>query len=125
MSSIKGHFDGKAVVLDEPASLAVGQQVRVVVDSPDANEAPPTPRKSRAGFDGGTSGGMFEQSFTPHADPTAALMRGEPFDERDALHIDPLDAVPCDFIRQPGSGAGEIKMADDFDETPDEFKEYL
>ena len=34
MSSIKGHFDGTAVVLDEPASLAIGQPVRVVIDSP-------------------------------------------------------------------------------------------
>ena len=56
MSSIKGHFDGTAVVLDEPASLAVGQQVRVVIDPPDPNETPPTPRKSLAGF----AKGMFE-----------------------------------------------------------------
>lgn len=34
MVSLKGHFDGKAIVLDEPASLAVGQQVRVIVESP-------------------------------------------------------------------------------------------
>lgn len=52
-------------------------------------------------------------------------MNGVPFDERDALHIDPPDAVPADFVRQPGSGAGEIRMSDDFDETPDDFKEYL
>ena len=39
MTSIKGHFDGSAVVLDEPPprSLAAGQPVRVIVDpSPDA-----------------------------------------------------------------------------------------
>lgn len=30
MTSIKGHFDGHAVVLDEPATLAVGQEVRVI-----------------------------------------------------------------------------------------------
>ena len=56
MSSIKGHFDGTAVVLDEPASLAIGQQVRVVIESPDTNDKPPTPRKSLAGF----AKGMFE-----------------------------------------------------------------
>ncbi len=59
MSSIKAHFDGTAVVLDEPASLTVGQQVRVVIDSsdsPDANELPHMPRKSLAGF----AKGMFE-----------------------------------------------------------------
>jgi hypothetical protein len=52
-------------------------------------------------------------------------MNGETWDEKDALNIDPLDAVPADFVRKPGSGAGEIKMSDDFDETPDDFKEYL
>ncbi len=59
MSSIKGHFDGKAVVLDEPVSLAVGQQVRIIVDSSesaDANRTPPAPRKSLAGF----AKGMFK-----------------------------------------------------------------
>jgi hypothetical protein len=33
--------------------------------------------------------------------------------------------VPSDFVRRPGSGAGEIRMADDFDETPHEFRDYL
>jgi antitoxin (DNA-binding transcriptional repressor) of toxin-antitoxin stability system len=27
--------------------------------------------------------------------------------------------------RQPGSARGEIWMAEDFDETPEDFKEYL
>lgn len=39
MVSIKGHFDGKAIVLDEPADLMVGQQVRVIVESADARES--------------------------------------------------------------------------------------
>lgn len=52
-TSIKGHFDGRAVVLDEPATLAVGQEVRVVVDS----SIPAKPaRASLAGF----AKGMFE-----------------------------------------------------------------
>lgn len=53
MSSIKGHFDGNAVVLDEPASLAVGQQVRVAIDSSPANQAAPG-RPSLVGFAKGT-----------------------------------------------------------------------
>jgi hypothetical protein len=89
MSWIKAHFDGTAVVLDEPASLAVGQQVRVITDPSD----------------------------------TAALLNGD--DESAALHIDPLDAVPASFVRRPGSAAGQIKMADDFNATPDDFEEYL
>ncbi len=32
MQSIKGHFNGAMVVLDEPASLVAGQSVRIVVD---------------------------------------------------------------------------------------------
>ena len=48
-------------------------------------------------------------------------MIGDEWDESAALHIDPLDAVPADFVRRPGSGAGEITMADDFGETPEEF----
>ena len=57
MTSIKGHFDGNAVVLDEPATLAVGQAVRVVVESSlDANADAPTARTSLAGF----AKGMFE-----------------------------------------------------------------
>jgi hypothetical protein len=39
MVTIKGHFDGNAVVLDEPASLIVGQAVRVIVDPGDQNQA--------------------------------------------------------------------------------------
>lgn len=31
-ASIKGHFDGHSIVLDEPASLAVGQEVRVFIE---------------------------------------------------------------------------------------------
>src|SRR5687767_14070218 len=116
MSSIKGHFDGYAVVLDEPASLAVGQQVWVVIDSSDANEAPP--RKSLAGFAKGT----FEAAFTPFVDMTTTLMNGDEWDESAALHIDPGDAVPSDFVRRPGSAAGQIKMADDFNTTPDDFE---
>jgi hypothetical protein len=58
MISINGHYDGKSIVLDEspPLTLAVGQQVRVIVDSPNVTQNPPTPRKSLAGF----AKGMFE-----------------------------------------------------------------
>ena len=94
--TIKAHFDGNTIVFDEPANLVPGQAVTVVV----------------------------QPDFSVVGDTTAALMSGET-DERDAMHIDPLEQVPADFVRQPGSGAGEIKMADDFDETPADFKDYL
>ncbi len=54
MVSIKGHFDGTAVVLDEPATLAVGQAVRVVIEGPAVAPTRP-PRQSLAGF----AKGMF------------------------------------------------------------------
>ncbi len=31
MSSVKGHFDGTSVVLDEPAALVIGQAVRILI----------------------------------------------------------------------------------------------
>jgi hypothetical protein len=39
MTSIKGHFDGSNVVLDEPATLAIGQMVRVIVETTEAAES--------------------------------------------------------------------------------------
>lgn len=33
MPSLKAHFDGRSIVLDEPAALAIGQPVRVIVES--------------------------------------------------------------------------------------------
>jgi uncharacterized protein (DUF2249 family) len=54
MSSLKAHFDGHSIVLDEPATLAVGQAVRVIVDTDPVENAPQ--RKSRFGF----AKGMFE-----------------------------------------------------------------
>ena len=45
-------------------------------------------------------------------------------DHRPVVKIVPLVQSPKK--RVPGSGAGQlIFMADDFDETPDDFKEYL
>lgn len=101
MVKLNAHFDGKVIVPDEPLSLPPNQKLRISIE-PIGNG----------------------HVFSPHADPTAALMMGEPLDERDALHIDPLDAVPADFVRRPGSGVGEIKIASDFDETPEDFKDY-
>ncbi len=57
MVTIKGHFDGTAVVLDEPAELVIGQPVRVIVEPVAAADPPaPPPKPSRFGF----AKGMFE-----------------------------------------------------------------
>ncbi len=56
MTTLKAHFDGNAFVLDEalPCPLAVGQEVRVIIQTPRAETTPP--RTSLAGF----AKGMFE-----------------------------------------------------------------
>ena len=50
MLMIKGHFDGATVVLDEPADLAVGQVVRVVVEQSTPAEAARPRRGPLFGF---------------------------------------------------------------------------
>ena len=94
---IKGHFDGRSIVLDEPAVLAVGQEVRI----------------------------LFEPVSTLYGIAADLLIAGEPPDERKALNIDPAERVPADFVRQIPIRTGEIVIAEDFDDTPEDFKEYL
>ncbi len=106
MVALKAHYDGKVIVPDEPLSLAPNQPLRITIEQIE-------PVRS----DGAT--------FSPYTDLTAALRAGDMWDESAALHIDPFDAVPADFVRRPGSAAGQIQMADDFNETPDDFEEYL
>lgn len=54
MTSIKAHFDGTAIVPDEPINLAVGQQVRVIVEAPQEEDQQDSgekqPRSSLRGF---------------------------------------------------------------------------
>jgi hypothetical protein len=106
MIALKAHFDGKVLVPDEPLDLPANQKVRIELE-------PIEP------------GQVSQVRFSPFADLTAAFMSGDTWDESAALHIDPLDAVPADFVRRPGSAAGQIKMANDFNDTPDDFEEYL
>ena len=103
MTTILAHFDGQVIVPDEPLPFAPGEKVRVTIE-----------RES-----------VFGAVFTPFPDMTATLMNGDEWDESAAIHVDTLDRVPPDFVRQPGSGAGEIKMTEDFGDTPAEFEEYL
>jgi hypothetical protein len=106
MIALNAHFDGKVLIPDEPLDLPANQQVRIELEPIE-------------------SGQLGQVRFSPFADLTAVLMEGDPWDESTALHIDPLEAVPADFVRRPGSAAGQIKMADDFNDTPDDFEEYL
>ena len=106
MIALKAHFDGKVIVPDEPLALKPNQRIRITIESDD-------------------SSGSSMIVFSPFTDLTATLMNGDTWDESVALHIDPLDATPADFVRRPGSAAGQIKMADDFNDTPDDFEQYL
>jgi prevent-host-death family protein len=45
-------------------------------------------------------------------------------DNKPVLRLVPL-LQPSDQPRQPGSARGKIWMAPDFDDTPEDFKEYL
>lgn len=118
LPTVNAHFDGTVIVPDEPLALNPGEKLRVTIERAPAESG--QPRRHA-----GNAKGMIEQNFTPFASMTATLMNADEWDEGVALQIDSLDRVPSDFVRQPGSGVGEIEMADDFNETPEEFKEYL
>ena len=113
MASFKAHFDGTAIVLDEPATLAVGQEVRVVL------------REQTQSADPAEVKDLSPDGFTPFASMNATFMNADEWDEGAALHVDSFEAVPDDFVRHPGTAAGQMKIADDFDETLEEFKDYL
>ncbi|HRK31708.1 MAG TPA: hypothetical protein PLD59_11570 [Tepidisphaeraceae bacterium] len=98
---LNAHFDGKVIIADEPVALAPNQRIRVTVEPIDSCS-----------------------SFAPHPDSTADLAAGDPLTERDITHVNLLDAVPPGFVRKPGSGAGEIVMSDDFNETPAGLEDY-
>ena len=127
MIALKAHFDGKVFVPDEPVGLAPNQRVRITVEA----EEPTQPGEQTGAVKAtgkrtfGTQKGVVMPVFTPFTDLTTELMNGDAWDESAVLHIDPLDATPKDFVRRPGSAAGKIKMAEDFNETPDDFEEYL
>lgn len=108
MVSFKGHFDGKAIILDEPAALDVGQEVDIVLRKP-------------VSADAATSA---EAPFSPDYDPSL-LPPGVEYNERDYVAAIEKKNATRKFERKLGIGKGEIWMADDFDETPEEFKEYM
>lgn len=104
MVKFNGHFDGKVIVPDEPVALTANQRFRISVEPIESTTS----------------------RFSPHADTTSSIMNeGDTWDESSALDIDPHDATPVDFVRRPGSAAGQIKMSEDFNNTPDDFEKYL
>lgn len=109
MVSFKGHFDGKSIVLDEPAPLQVGQEVDVVVRNVSASDE---------------SAIISPPAFSLDYDPSL-LPPGVEYNERDYVRAIEQKYASVKFERKLGSGKGEIRIADDFDETPEEFKDYM
>jgi hypothetical protein len=81
MLSIKGHFDGTTVVLDEPASLAVGQSVRVVVEpAVDLAElARQTEEALKPTRDAFAASGMTDDELAEFLEAETHSMRGVPY----------------------------------------------
>ena len=71
--TINAHFDGKTIVLDEPATLVAGQKLKVVVEPATVVEDIKPVRTSRFGF----AKGMIEMrnDFNEPLDDFAEYMR--------------------------------------------------
>lgn len=54
-----------------------------------------------------------------------AARAGEVVPTRDGEVVAKIVAIPAKRPRQPGSARGQIHMADDFDETPEDFRDYV
>ena len=82
--TIKGHFDGNTVVLDEPVSLAVGQAVRLIVDPPPGVDLAELRRHTDEALkptrDAFAAGGMTDDELAEFLETETHAMRGIPFD---------------------------------------------
>lgn len=96
MIQVRAKYDGKDLILKESLDIPAGEEVTVTVDD----------------------GKPYKPAFDPHPDPMTALFHAESIDEKDALHIDPLDAVAPDLVRTFGSAKGQFEVPDDFKDIP-------
>ena len=72
MTTLKGHFDGTSIVLDEPAELAVGQAVQIIVEPAESTtDDEPPKRKSLLGFGEGKFKFTFRDDFDEPLDEFA------------------------------------------------------
>jgi|GEM_PF-4747626 len=90
MIALNAHFDGKVFVPDEPLNLPPNAKIRITVEEIDAAQGVST-------------------KFSPFTDITATFINGETWDESAALHVDPLEAIPKDFVRRAGTAAGSTQ----------------
>lgn len=85
MVSLKGHFDGKSIVLDEPASLAVGQQVRVIVAASELDRQELKRRTDEAlkpVRDAFAASGMTDDELAEFLEVEKHAMRGVPYEHK-------------------------------------------
>jgi hypothetical protein len=84
MSSLKAHFDGHSIVLDEPATLAVGQAVRVIVEPQPAVDLEELARRTDEAL-GSTreafaASGMTDDELAEFLEVETHAMRGIPYE---------------------------------------------
>jgi hypothetical protein len=84
--TLKGHFDGKFVVLDEPASLEVGQAVRVIVESALPVDLETLRRRTdeslKSTREAFASSGMSDDELAEYLEIQTHAMRGIPYERR-------------------------------------------
>jgi hypothetical protein len=76
MASLKAHFDGRSIILDEPATLAVGQTVRVIVDPDPTVEVT---EAARRGDDALAASAVTDDELAEWLEVETHAMRGVPY----------------------------------------------
>ena len=82
MTTLRAHFDGHAIVLDEPAELTVGQAVRVIVEDSTAGLSELRQRTdhslqpTREAF---AASGMTDDELAEFLEAETHSMRGIPY----------------------------------------------
>ena len=84
--TIRGHFDGHVVVLDEPACLAVGQRVRLIVDDEPSVDFDALRRRTDESLkptrDAFIADGMTDDELAEFLEAETHAMRGIPYESK-------------------------------------------
>ena len=100
MVRLRAKYDGKVLIPAEPLDVPAGTELDL--------------------------DGRIVGDATVEAKRRAVMAAWDGQDEWELMReLERVDPIPPDFVRRPGSAAGQIEMSDDFNETPDDFKEYL
>jgi hypothetical protein len=84
MSSFKAHFDGNSIILDEPATLAVGQALRVIVEPQLMSDLVELARRTDEALkptrDAFSASGMTDDELAEFLEIETHSMRGIPYE---------------------------------------------